>query len=123
MCLLVLPTDCDGSFNYLEGDDLSENLYRICTGIPLRFGHTSDTYFVEAEIINKVVNTIYLNAKNYKIFPIKNCIFSSDSPLVIYNDIIKIGSLEEDEVFEHLDGRQYCKDLLQKIKSIKWSDQ
>ena len=121
--VLGLPSDCGSSFNYLEGDDLSENLYRICTGIPLRFGHTSDTYFVEAEIINKVVDTIYLNAKNYKIFPIKNCIFSSDSPLVIYNDIIKIGLLEEDGILEYLHGRQYCKDLLQKIESIKWSDQ
>lgn len=29
-------------YDYLEGDDLSENLYRLCIGEPLRYGYTSE---------------------------------------------------------------------------------
>ena len=28
---------------YLNGDDLSENLYRLCLGLPLRYGHITTT--------------------------------------------------------------------------------
>jgi hypothetical protein len=38
-----------------HGDDLSENLYRMCIGMPLRFGYVADEYYEDSRVIDKVV--------------------------------------------------------------------
>lgn len=41
--------------SYIEGDDLSENLYRACTHQPLCFGHESLPFYEDNRVINKVL--------------------------------------------------------------------
>lgn len=47
--------------NYLQGDDLSENLYRMCIGIPLRFGYGRDCFYEDTKVIDRVVNSCLKN--------------------------------------------------------------
>lgn len=43
---------------YREGDDLSENLYRICIGSPIRFGYGNEGFYEDRKVINKVLNAV-----------------------------------------------------------------
>lgn len=43
-----------GNIIYRQGDDLSENLYRRCIGIPLRFGYTNRSFFEDSNVISRV---------------------------------------------------------------------
>jgi hypothetical protein len=43
---------------YKEGDDLSENLYRVCIGSPIRFGHSRNDFYEDRKVINKVINAV-----------------------------------------------------------------
>lgn len=49
--------------NYLEGDDLSENLYRLSIGHPLRFGHSNEIYRESEAIVNKAKDIVINNAR------------------------------------------------------------
>jgi hypothetical protein len=62
-----------GSSVVIHGDDLSENLYRMCVGAPLRFGHTGHSpYYEDSRVIDKVVKSCTLQKAH------SNCIvFSS----------------------------------------------
>jgi len=51
----------------LEGDDLSENLYRMCIGNPLRFGHRTASFYEDSKVIDKIIHTVTSNQKFYKI--------------------------------------------------------
>ncbi|MDR2067760.1 MAG: hypothetical protein LBP41_02105 [Holosporaceae bacterium] len=42
--------------NYKEGDDLSENLYKMCIGAPLRFGYDNLGFYEDRKVINRVIN-------------------------------------------------------------------
>lgn len=44
---------------YVQGDDLSENLYRMCVGFPLRFGHHCQGFFEDRKVINRAINTCF----------------------------------------------------------------
>ena len=46
---------------YLNGDDLSENLYRSCKGMLLRFGYNGDNFYEDRKVINRVINAIINN--------------------------------------------------------------
>ncbi|MDR0581129.1 MAG: hypothetical protein LBG04_03395 [Holosporaceae bacterium] len=54
----ILGAPYGGSMNdYINGDDLSENLYRMCRGIPLRFGYDPpEHYYEDRKVINRVVD-------------------------------------------------------------------
>jgi hypothetical protein len=55
-----------GSPNFIHGDDLSENLYRMCIGAPLRFGHTGhSSYYEDSRVIDKVVKSCTLQKSHY----------------------------------------------------------
>ncbi len=41
---------------FYNGDDLSENLYRMCVGLPLRFGYGADEYYEDSRVIDKVLS-------------------------------------------------------------------
>jgi hypothetical protein len=47
--------------NYLNGDDLSENLYRMCRGLPLRFGYIGQSFYEDRKVIDRVVNACFGN--------------------------------------------------------------
>jgi hypothetical protein len=47
--------------NYIQGDDLSENLYRMCVGLPLRFGYALQTFYEDVKVINRVNNACLAN--------------------------------------------------------------
>ena len=47
--------------NYLNGDDLSENLYRMCTGMPLRFGYEGRNFYEDRKVIDRVINACWGN--------------------------------------------------------------
>lgn len=47
--------------DYLNGDDLSENLYRICKGLLLRFGYTGDCFYEDRKVIDRVINSCINN--------------------------------------------------------------
>lgn len=52
--------------NYLEGDDLAENLYRACIGQFLRFAHVSSTFYEDKKVIEQVIDSCSSNIKEYK---------------------------------------------------------
>lgn len=39
---------------YINGDDISENLYRSCDNQPLRFGHSGTAFYEDKSVIDKV---------------------------------------------------------------------
>jgi len=53
--------------NYLEGDDISENLYRANTNQPLRFGHSLHTFYEDSRVVNKAISITLSNLKKYSI--------------------------------------------------------
>lgn len=50
---------------YVEGDDLSENLYRMCIGAPIRFGHSNLGFYEDVKVANNVINALIENYENY----------------------------------------------------------
>ena len=50
----------------LNGDDLSENLYRICVGQQLRYGHVTKETTIPIEVANRAKNFYDNVLKNYK---------------------------------------------------------
>ena len=44
--------------NFLNGDELSENLYRAHIGQPLRFGHGSRGFYEDNKVINEAIETV-----------------------------------------------------------------
>ena len=50
---------------YLEGDDLCENLYRMCINAPLRFGYCAFSFYEDNIVIEKVIYTVELNKDLY----------------------------------------------------------
>lgn len=49
----------------LNGDDLSENLYRMCTGLPLRFGYSGENFYEDRKVVDRVINVCL---KNYIVY-------------------------------------------------------
>jgi hypothetical protein len=45
--------------DYMEGDDLSENLYRISIDQPIRFGHSEYAYYEDESIILDVIGNYF----------------------------------------------------------------
>lgn len=39
---------------YINGDDISENLYRSCNNYPMRFGHSGTAFYEDKSVIDKV---------------------------------------------------------------------
>lgn len=60
-----------GSWKYLYGDDISENLYRVCVKEAVRFGHKSKAFYEDSTVINRYLDTLYVVSKYY----VKNDIF------------------------------------------------
>lgn len=55
----------------LNGSDLSENLYRICIGVPLRFGYDSYSFYEDSLVIDKIL-TLYGVLEKYYICNVRN---------------------------------------------------
>ncbi|MBR1734468.1 MAG: hypothetical protein IJ730_03325 [Alphaproteobacteria bacterium] len=51
----------------LNGDDLSESLYRLCVGQQLRYGHVTKETTIPIEVANRAKNFYDNVLKNYKI--------------------------------------------------------
>ena len=68
-----------GSFKYLNGDDISENLYRVSVGEAVRYGHRSKAFYEDSVVINRYLDVLYLVGKFY----VKDKIFD-------YNEISNI---------------------------------
>ena len=49
----------------LNGSDLSENLYRICVGIPLRFGHSDYSFYEDSLVIERIMALYNMLEKYY----------------------------------------------------------
>lgn len=62
--ILGMPHNSN-TINYLNGDDLSENLYRVCKGLPLRFGYNGQSFYEDRKVINRVINACL---KNYIVY-------------------------------------------------------
>lgn len=50
----------------LNGDDLSENLYRLCVGQQLRYGHVTKETTIPVEVANRARNFYDNVLKNYR---------------------------------------------------------
>lgn len=53
----------------ISGDDLSENLYRMCIGVPLRLGYSDRTYYEDNLVINRVVESCTSYREYYNCIP------------------------------------------------------
>lgn len=82
--------------SYLEGDDLSENLYRLSLGQPLRFGHSNEIYRESETIVNKAKNIAICNAHLFGL-TILNLTVPS-----VFSAFVKVPTL-------NLDGLNHCK--------------
>jgi hypothetical protein len=51
--------------NYHEGDDLSENLFRLSLGLKMRFGHSCFAFFEDIGPVFLAICVIYVTAKLY----------------------------------------------------------
>jgi hypothetical protein len=49
----------------VNGDDLSENLYRACIGVPLKYGHNDSSFLEDNRVIDKVIR---INIENVNIY-------------------------------------------------------
>jgi hypothetical protein len=60
---------CTTYFNppavYLEGDDLSENLFRLSLGLSMRFGHSYFAFFEDYQVVELALFTVYSTAVLY----------------------------------------------------------
>lgn len=50
---------------YHNGDDISENLYRTCVGLPLRYGHDDEEFYEDNRIIDRILQTTCNNSRPY----------------------------------------------------------
>ncbi len=64
--IIGLSKETDG---YIRGDDLCENLYRLCINSPMRFSHSDEQYIEDSNVINKAKE---ISEKNIKIFQVNN---------------------------------------------------
>lgn len=48
-------------------EDLSENLYRMCVGYPIRLGHANLGFYEDMRVINKAINATIENYMFYAI--------------------------------------------------------
>jgi len=51
-------------YMFLNGDDLSENKYRVSVNAKLRFGHASQPFYEDDSVIQKVIDVSGANANN-----------------------------------------------------------
>ncbi len=66
----ILGSHINYDNEYLAGDDLCENLYRVCVNKPLRFGHTGSgmmggNFFEDITVINKIIFITMGNMSKY----------------------------------------------------------
>jgi hypothetical protein len=67
---------------FYNGDDLSENLYRICISMPLRFGYVLSEYYEDSRVIDRVISCCNLWKRYYYFSPriMSNVRFGYDNP-------------------------------------------
>lgn len=70
-------TECTGDYHYLEGDDISENVFRLSQDLPMRLGHKESEYiasnkiFIVAATLSVLThNTINVSKKDFNIAPV-----------------------------------------------------
>lgn len=63
----ILGMTNSSQFTYLNGDDLCENLYRICINDYIRFGHSDEEYMENDTVVKKAMQTINTNKTLYNI--------------------------------------------------------
>lgn len=51
-------------FQYLEGDDLSENSFRVSLGLPIRLGHTTMDFYEDYKVIDRALEIAGGNSQN-----------------------------------------------------------
>ncbi len=71
----ILGVPINGIANKLNGDEISENLYRMCIGVPLRYGYwqsptLSSTCYEDSRVIDKVVKSCTSYKEHYNCIPI-----------------------------------------------------
>lgn len=71
----ILGVPINGIANRLNGDEISENLYRMCIGEPLRYGYwqspsQSSTCYEDSRVIDRVVESCTAYKEHYNCIPI-----------------------------------------------------
>ncbi len=78
--------------NYMNGDDISENLYRLCNKQPLRFGHSSSPFYEDKNVIEKVLSVCRNSMRQYSSNTVYQCIVenpqSEDCPKFEYTSTV-----------------------------------
>jgi hypothetical protein len=95
---------------YLEGDDLSENLYRLSRGGYLRFGHTLIRFYEDKDVIEKAIEVCKKSASSYSIdkslpqepqlFPIRN-LSTKERPMLPYGSSFNESGIGSCEIFTY----------------------
>lgn len=66
--------------DYINGDDISENLYRLCDDQPLRFGHSSSPFYEDKNVIEKVLSVCRNSMRQYSSNTVYQCIVNNPPP-------------------------------------------
>jgi hypothetical protein len=72
----ILGVPCDkiiDNMNYLPGDDISENLYRMCIKVPLRFGHDNLEFREDCRVIDPATMACCSCGQPYGITHLTSC--------------------------------------------------
>lgn len=82
-------------WNYMQGDDLSENLYRATRGSYMRFGHSTSPYYEDEGVIQKAISScnqvgLYYRGYHLQCVPIAE-LSKKDQPDFPYNIETGIG--------------------------------
>ena len=64
----------------LNGSDLSENLYRICVGIPLRFGYSDYSFYEDSLVIERIM-ALYNMLEKYYLCNTRNKRVNREKPI------------------------------------------
>ena len=91
--IIGVPAELDG---YLNGDEISENLYRLHTSDPnMRFAHTLVKYYEDDEVLDRAKNvserTYHLINRHSRMFVFPHANSAEHKPEKSYNDTINIG--------------------------------
>ena len=83
---------------YIEGDDLCENLYRTCLGgeCKIRFSHADDEYIEDAVVIERAIEIINSNKQLYTKNLINinnNCFFINTGLVIVLERALRVSNL------------------------------
>jgi hypothetical protein len=112
--ILGSPKWSNVKVNYIEGDDISENLYRASRDIPIRFGHDNYDFYEKKEVTNKAICS--LPNVDYGIKTVSVLKKRTNIPFLIPQDYSETFKVSSPSIFYIL--QTACKQLYDRLKSI-----